>query len=218
MNKHIIFLFLFFGSLLIELTAQNKVLIQTTDGNIIVKLYDETPQHTQSFLRLVAKSYYDSTLFHRVIKDFMIQGGDPESRTASMQKVFSDGGPGYSIPAEIDEKYIHKKGALAAARQADQYNSSKKSNGSQFYIIQGRKYPRAYLPKIKNDKKVEYTEEQKKIYETIGGAPHLDGGYTIFGEVIAGLDVVDRIANAETNGKDRPKVNIRITRMKVLND
>tara|TARA_R110002049_G_scaffold116112_2_gene268511 strand:- start:3048 stop:3632 length:585 start_codon:yes stop_codon:yes gene_type:complete len=194
------------------------VFIQTTEGNLIVKLYDETPQHRDSFLRLVAKSYYDSTLFHRVIKSFMIQGGDPESRTASPNKVFSDGGPGYTIPAEINEKHIHKKGALAAARQPDQYNSSKKSNGSQFYIIQGRKYPRAYLPKIENDKKVPYTEEQKKIYETVGGAPHLDGGYTIFGEVIAGLDVLDRIANAETNEKDRPKVNIRIIRMKVLND
>lgn len=218
MNKHIFLFFLLVGGCFLHTSAQNKVFIQTTEGNIIVKLYDETPQHRNSFLSLVAKSYYDSTLFHRVIKSFMIQGGDPESRNASMKKVFSDGGPGYSIPAEINEKFIHKKGALAAARQADNYNSTKKSNGSQFYIIQGRKYPRAYLDKTKNDKKLPYTEEQKIIYETIGGSPHLDGGYTIFGEVIAGLDVVDRIANAETNGKDRPNVNIRIIRMKVLND
>lgn len=218
MNKHFIFFFLVFGCLLTNLSAQNKVLIQTTAGNLIVKLYDETPQHRNNFLGLAAKSFYDSTLFHRVIKGFMIQGGDPESRTASKNKVFSDGGPGYTVPAEINEKYIHKKGVLAAARQPDKYNSSKKSNGSQFYIVQGRTYPRAYLPKIKNDKKIAYTEDQKKMYETIGGAPHLDGGYTIFGEVIAGLDVLDQIANAETNGKDRPKVDIRIIRMKVLND
>ncbi len=218
MNKHFIFFFLVFGCLLESLNAQNKVLIQTTAGNMIVKLYEETPQHRINFLGLAAKSFYDSTLFHRVIKGFMIQGGDPESRTASKNKVFSNGGPDYTVNAEIAEKYIHKKGALAAARQPDKYNSTKKSNGSQFYIIQGRTYPRAYLPKIKNDKKTAYTEEQKNIYETIGGAPHLDGGYTIFGEVIAGLDVLDQIANAETNGKDRPTVDIRIIRMKVLND
>jgi peptidyl-prolyl cis-trans isomerase B (cyclophilin B) len=218
LNRYIIFFFLFFSLTWTQLFAQDKVLIKTTEGNIIVKLYEETPQHRNSFLGLVAKSYYDSTIFHRVIKGFMIQGGDPESRNASGQKVFSNGGPGYTIPAEIDEQFIHKKGALAAARQPDQYNSSKRSNGSQFYIVQGRKYPREYLPKIKNDKKVDYTEEQKKIYETIGGSPHLDGGYTIFGEVIGGLDVVDRIAGVETNGKDRPKRDIRIIRMIVLND
>lgn len=216
MFKRIFLLFVVCCFTILSVSAQNKVLIETTAGNITVKLYNETPGHKQNFLSLVARSYYDSTIFHRVIKNFMIQGGDPESRTATPNKVFSDGGPGYTQPSEIKEKFIHKKGALAAARQPDNYNSSRRSSGSQFFIVQGSIYPRIYLEKANKDKKVPYTEEQKKVYETIGGAPHLDGAYTIFGEVIAGLDVVDKITAMETNRKDRPKQDVRIIRMTIL--
>lgn len=216
MFKALFLLFISLSSAIVSLSAQNKVLIETTAGNITVKLYDETPGHKQNFLSLVARSYYDSTIFHRVIKNFMIQGGDPESRTASSNKVFSDGGPGYTLPAEINEQFIHKKGALAAARQPDNTNASRRSSGSQFYIVQGSIYPRAYLDKANKDKKVPYTEAQKKVYETVGGTPHLDGGYTIFGEVIAGLDVVDKIAQVETDRRDRPKQDVRIIRMTIL--
>lgn len=198
-----------------RISAQQFVLIETTMGNITVKLYDDTPIHTANFIKLVKESYYDSTIFHRVIKNFMIQGGDPQSKTASMQKVFSNGGPAYTLEAEINEKYIHKKGALAAARQPDNVNPSKRSNGSQFYIIQGSIYPRKYLPSVKNDKKTAYTENQKKIYETIGGSPHLDGGYTIFGEVVKGMSVIDKIASSPTNDKNRPLTNVRILKMSI---
>ncbi len=201
----------------VRISAQQLVLIETTLGNMTVKLYDDTPIHTANFLKLVKESYYDSTIFHRIIKNFMIQGGDPQSKTASMKKVFSNGGPGYTLEAEINEKYIHKKGALAAARQPDNVNFYKKSNGSQFYIIQGSIYPRKYLSAVKNDKKIEYTENQKKIYETIGGSPHLDGGYTIFGEVVKGLSIIDKIASNATNSKDRPLTDIRILKMTILN-
>jgi peptidyl-prolyl cis-trans isomerase B (cyclophilin B) len=203
------------GSLAIH--AQQKILIQTSAGDLVVKLYDETPEHKANFIKLVKKGFYDSTLFHRVIKDFMIQGGDPLSRPSKGSSVLGNGGPGYTLPAEIDNRFIHKKGALAAARQGDQMNPQRKSSGSQFYIVEGRTYPAQYMGRFAEKRGEPYSEEQIKIYETLGGTPHLDGQYTVFGEVVSGLGLVDRIGEVETGSNDRPKKDIYVIKMKLLN-
>ena len=166
------------------------ILIKTDFGNIKCKLYNETPQHRDNFLELAKNGRYDGSVFHRVIKDFMIQGGG----NASMQTI--DNRP--MIPAEIDPRFVHKKGALAAARTGDRVNPERKSSGSQFYIVQGRKTPASTLDQMSQRSGVKYTDEHKKAYAEIGGTPHLDGAYTVFGEVIEGLDVVDKIAATQT--------------------
>lgn len=203
------------GSL--SLHSQQKVLIKTSAGDLVVQLYDETPEHKANFIKLVKKGFYDSTLFHRVIKDFMIQGGDPQSHPSKKSTVLGNGGPGYTLPAEIDNQFIHKKGALAAARQGDQMNPQRRSSGSQFYIVEGRKYPSQYMGRFAETREEAYTEEQLKLYETLGGAPHLDGQYTVFGEVVSGLGIVDRIGEMETDSKDRPKEDVYVIKMKLLN-
>ena len=218
-----------------------KVIIQTMLGDIVVRLYDETPLHRDNFLKLVKEGYYDGTLFHRVIKDFMIQGGDPDSKGAPAGKMLGVGGPGYTIEAEIKDTLFHKRGALAAARQGDQVNPERRSSGSQFYIVWGQVYNegqlrqfskqlrmqriqdafnslasehRSEIMQMRRDRNHEglqelqgrlaveaeksvgsagLSDEQVKVYSTIGGTPHLDGQYTVFGEVIEGLDVVERI-------------------------
>lgn len=184
------------SSLIIALTisistafAQSEpiILIKTDYGDIKCKLYNETPGHRDNFLDIAKNGRFNGSIFHRVIKDFMIQGGGD----ANMQTI--DGRP--QIPAEINPKFIHKKGALAAARTN---NPQKLSSGSQFYIVQGRKTPTAQLEQMAARSGVKYTEEQKKTYAEIGGTPHLDGAYTVFGEVIEGLDVVDKIAATQT--------------------
>ena len=229
-----------------------KVRIQTMLGDIVVRLYDETPLHRDNFLKLVKEGYYDGTLFHRVIKDFMIQGGDPDSKCAHAGKMLGAGGPGYTIEAEIKDSLLHKRGALAAARQGDQVNPERRSSGPQFYIVWGQVYSEGQLQQFskqlrmqrvqeafntlaakhrveiiqmrkdrdraglqelqdrlvaeaeKSVGKVGLSDEQVRIYSTVGGTPHLDGQYTVFGEVEEGLDVVEMIQGTATRRNDRP--------------
>lgn len=230
-----------------------KVKIQTTLGDIVVRLYDETPIHRDNFMKLVKEGYYDGTLFHRVIKDFMIQGGDPDSKGAPAGMPLGVGGPDYTLEAEIKDGLFHKRGALAAARQGDQVNPERRSSGSQFYIVWGQVYNEGQLRQFSQQMKMQrmqdvfnklasehrdeimqmrrernraglqelqdkliaeaeskvsgspgLTEEQKKVYSTLGGTPHLDGQYTVFGEVESGLDIVEMIQNSATGQGDRP--------------
>lgn len=242
-----------------------KVKIQTTLGDIIVRLYDETPLHRDNFVKLAKEGYYDGTLFHRVIKDFMIQGGDPDSKGAPAGKMLGVGGPDYTIEAEIKSGLYHKRGALAAARQGDEVNPERRSSGSQFYIVWGQVYKegqlrqfakqmemqqmqavfnalakehhdeimqmrrernRAGLQELQEKLAVEaeaqvkaqgagMTDEQRTIYSTVGGTPHLDGQYTVFGEVEEGLDVVEMIQQTATARGDRPvdDIEMRVTVM-----
>lgn len=226
------------------------ITIQTSLGEMKAILHDATPKHKQNFLKLIDEGFYDSLLFHRVIEDFMIQGGDPDSKGAAPDKRLGRGGPGYRVDAEINPQYFHKKGALSAARQGDQVNPEKKSSGSQFYIVQGdtlksddlvplnRGVMRECLPRIDRQsavadsldaayakgvevfeqKLVEMSDgifemtgfrlalpqERVNAYTTVGGTPHLDDQYTVFGQVIVGLDVIDKIAAVQTGRGDRP--------------
>ena len=229
-----------------------KVKIQTTLGDIVVRLYDETPIHRDNFVKLAKEGYYDGTLFHRVIKDFMIQGGDPDSKGAPAGKMLGVGGPDYTLQAEIVDGLFHKRGALAAARQGDEVNPERRSSGSQFYIVWGQVYNQGQLRQFSKQLKMQkvqnafnqlaaqhrdeimqmrrernraglqelqdklaaqaeamvtgdgLTAEQIEVYSTIGGTPHLDGQYTVFGEVEQGLDIVEMIQNAATGRADRP--------------
>ena len=232
-------------------------------GDIVVRLYDETPLHRDNFLKLVKDGYYDGTLFHRVIKNFMIQGGDPDSKGAPAGKMLGMGGPSYTIEAEIKEGLFHKRGALAAARQGDEVNPERRSSGSQFYIVWGDVYKegqlrqfskqlrmqkvqnvfnalaaehRSEIMQMRRDRdraglqnlqetlaaeaekrvgNVGLNDEQIKIYSTLGGTPHLDGQYTVFGEVEDGLDVVEMIQNSPTGRADRPMDDIEM-RMTII--
>ncbi len=251
---------------------QPQVEIKTNHGDVVVALYNETPKHRDNFLKLVKDDFYKDLLFHRVMKDFMIQGGDPESKDAKKGEQLGLGGPGYTIPANFQKELYHKYGALAAARMPDNVNAEKASSGSQFYIVTGRKYnpsdlknleqrreqqmKSAIFNEILNDPanaefkkrldllyrvnnqneinflmnqlrpKVEqmyqerggaaYTEEQIKTYEEVGGAPHLDGSYTVFGEVISGMEVVEKISAVATDGNNRPEEDVVIKKMKVI--
>ena len=238
-----------------------KVKIETTLGDITVRLYDETPIHRDNFVKLVKEGYYDGTLFHRVIKDFMIQGGDPDSKGAPAGKMLGVGGPDYTLEAEIKDNLYHKRGALAAARQGDEVNPERRSSGSQFYIVWGQVYKenqlnqlgkqirmqkvqdafndlakarreeimqmrrernRAGLQELQDQLIAEaenkvgkqgLTDEQMKLYSTVGGTPHLDGQYTVFGEVEEGLNVVEQIQNTATGRADRPTndIDMRMT-------
>lgn len=249
-------------------TTSAKIEVATTAGNFTVLLYGDTPKHRDNFLKLVKEGYYNGTLFHRVIKDFMIQAGDPDSRNAAPGQRLGAGGPDYKIDAEIVyPKHFHKRGALAAARQGDQVNPMKKSSGSQFYVVTGRKVSEGELSQLETNLKNKHmqqifnnlalahrdsiiamqqrgdraglqalqdslikqteaeaaktpapalTPEMRTAYTTVGGAPHLDGDYTVFGEVVSGLDVIERIENAHTDAGDRPTEDVRIISMKVL--
>ena len=240
-----------------------QVRISTNYGDIVVRLYDETPEHRDNFLKLAREGYYDSTLFHRVIKDFMIQGGDPDSKGAPAGKQLGSGGPKYTLPAEIVyPKYFHKRGVLSAARQADQVNPERRSSGSQFYIVWGKTYTESGLKQMaaqldgqrgqqifnglaaqhrdsiqamyqRGDQKglmelqnrlaaetdkilastpgFTFTPEQVEAYTTIGGTPHLDNQYTVFGEVVSGLEVVEKIQKVATGTADRPKEDVVMT-------
>lgn len=243
------------------------VKIETTMGDITVKLYDETPKHKENFIKLVKEGVYDSTLFHRVIKNFMIQAGDPTSKTASATDTLGSGDVGYTIPAEFNPKFFHKRGVLAAARQGDDVNPNKESYGCQFYIVTGRKFSEAQMINMENqmnearldtvfqalarkhmkeiykmrkandmeglmelqdslenqarkevakEPALKFTPEQIKAYTTVGGAPHLDGNYTVFGEVVDGMNVVAEIETAKTNRQDRPTQDIRILKATVV--
>jgi len=188
-------------------TEQEKVVVIHTDmGDITVKLYNETPLHRDNFIKLVNEGYYDGSIFHRVIKDFMIQGGGGATGNED---------PGYKIPAEILDQFYHKKGALAAARMPDHINPRKESSGSQFYIVQGRTFSANEITTFSQRMGKTFTEEQIKTYSSLGGTPHLDGDYTVFGEVISGLEVVDKIAAVQTGQADRPVKEIKM-RMSLL--
>lgn len=249
-----------------ENEKRTLVKLETTMGNITVALYNETPKHRDNFIKLVKEGVYDSTLFHRVIKQFMIQAGDPDSKNASDTAMLGSGDVGYTIPTEFNPKFFHKKGVLAAARQGDDVNPEKASSGCQFYIVTGRKFTEPQLLGMENkineqreealfdslarqhmkeiykmrkagdnagllelqdtleaqareladkEEKFRFTPEQIKAYSTIGGAPHLDGSYTVFGEVTEGIEVVNNIEIAKTNRADRPIENIRILKASI---
>lgn len=192
------------------------VKIETSYGDMVVKLYNETPKHRDNFLKLVREGTYNDLLFHRVIKEFMIQGGDPNSRTAKQGQMLGDGELGYTIPAEFVPTLYHKKGALAAARQADQVNPQKESSSCQFYIVQGNKWDTNRLAMVEQRMGKHFTAEQAQVYATLGGTPFLDGDYTVFGEVVEGLEVIDKIAAVQTDRNDRPieDVKMKMTELK----
>ncbi len=242
-----------------------KVLIKTTEGDIEILLYGDTPKHQENFIKLVKEGYYDGTLFHRVINEFMVQAGDPDSKGAPAGKALGQGGPGYQIDAEfVYPKHFHKRGALAAARTSDQINPERKSSGSQFYIVTGKTYSANELDQLEAQMKqgamqgvfyqianqrrdeimklqqagdqaglmklqdeiiaiaeqqtpdVKLTDEQRQAYTTEGGTPFLDNQYTVFGEVIKGMDVVTKIEKTETGANDRPKNDVKILSMEIL--
>lgn len=190
-----------------KMDTSKYVLITTDYGDIKIKLYDETPQHRDNFLKLVKEGFYDSTLFHRIIPEFMIQGGDPNSKHAQQGQPLGMGDVGYRIPAEFNKNLIHKRGALAAARDG---NPQKASSGCQFYIVQGKKYTAQELSILAQRTNNNWTPEQLKTYETEGGAPFLDMNYTVFGEVVSGLEVIDKIAAQARDNGDRPFKDIRM--------
>jgi len=187
--------------------AGHLVEISTSYGDMTVRLYDETPQHRDNFLKLVNEHFFDSLLFHRIIKGFMIQGGDPQSKHAAPGQMLGGGDVGYTIPAEFNANLYHKKGALCAARTE---NPEKKSSGCQFYIVQGRTWTDADLDNFDKQRTVKYTSTQREAYKTIGGYPPLDMGYTVFGEVTQGLDVLEKIAAVATQPGDRPTQDVRM--------
>ena len=180
------------------------VLIETSLGNMTVELFNETPKHRDNFLKLVNEGFYDGLLFHRVIANFMIQGGDPNSRDAKPGQMLGNGNLGYLIPAEFRSNLIHRKGALAAARQGDNVNPTKASSACQFYIVQGNVWPADRLQMMAAQMGKSFSKEQIEVYTTVGGTPHLDGDYTVFGQVVEGLDVIDKIAAVKTAPGDRP--------------
>ena len=242
-----------------------KIKIETPKGDIIVRLYDDTPKHRDNMLKLVEEGFYNGTLFHRVIKDFMVQGGDPDSKNAPKGKQLGAGGPDYTIEAEFTPTHFHKRGALAAARLGDEVNPNKESSGSQFYIVLGEKYNQGQLKQMEKQMKQNqvavtfndlvsyhkeeimnmrrnrdraglqamqeqllkeaedickanpagFTEEQVQAYTTVGGTPHLDGQYTVFGEVTDGLDVVEKIQGVKTLRGDRPCDDVEVIAMTV---
>lgn len=250
-----------------NMEKRTQVKLETTQGDIVVALYNETPKHRDNFIKLAKEGVYDSTLFHRVIKQFMIQAGDPDSKTANDTASLGSGDVGYTIPAEFVPKFFHRKGALAAARMGDDVNPNRESSGCQFYIVTGRKFREAQLLDMaaqKNNQRVEtifnelarkhmkeiyklrkanddnalmelqdsleaqayamakeeepfmFTPEQLAAYSTVGGAPHLDGTYTVFGEVVSGMETVEKIEVTKTGRADRPIENVRILKATVL--
>lgn len=248
-------------------TSSVKVAVKTTEGDFEILLYGDTPKHRDNFVKLVKENYYDGTLFHRVINEFMVQAGDPDSKTAKPGQQLGSGDPGYTIPAEFYyPHHFHKRGALSAARTGDQVNPRKESSGSQFYIVTGKKYSAAELSQMSEqmkqqamysifdslanqnmdqirqmqqaqdnaglkalqEKLVAQAEEiaakgdysipadVAKVYETVGGTPFLDGQYTVFGEVLSGMDVVEKIEKTQTDRNDRPTSDIRILSAEVI--
>jgi cyclophilin family peptidyl-prolyl cis-trans isomerase len=203
--------------------GKKDVEITTTKGIIVVRLSDSTPQHRDNFLRLVKTGYYDSLLFHRVIRNFMIQSGDPDSKYGNPGKPMSQGGsggPGYTIPAEFRPTLFHNRGALGAARTGDDVNPARASSGSQFYIVEGKRFTDAGLDSVEKFrlKGRKIPMDQRSVYRQLGGAPHLDQQYTVFGEVVKGMDIVDSIAAVKTSGPplDRPVAEVRILKMRLI--
>ena len=195
---------------------ETKVLIKTSVGDITIKLYNETEYHKNNFIKLVEQNFYDGVLFHRVINAFMIQTGDPDSKNASADKQLGRGGPGYTIPAEITPKFYHKKGALSAARTSDQMNPTRRSSGSQFYLVTGKVYSDSELNMFEKQAHTKLTKEQREAYMTIGGTPHLDGQYSVFGEITDGIEIIDKIQKVKTGAGDRPIEDIKIIEMTII--
>jgi cyclophilin family peptidyl-prolyl cis-trans isomerase len=189
---------------------QVRVMLTTDYGSMVLRLYDKTPLHRDNFVKLARQHFFDSLLFHRVIRDFMIQGGDPESKYAKQGSRLGEGALKYTIPAEFDTAFFHKKGALAAAREADAENPKKSSSSTQFYIVQGKTFADAEMDRMEEKLHIKIPENHRAIYRTIGGIPFLDMNYTVFGEVISGFDVIDKIAAAPKDNNDRPLQNIRM--------
>ena len=190
--------------------TEQIAVIHTPFGDMTVKLYNQTPQHRDNFIKLAKAQIFDGTLFHRVIKNFMIQGGDPQSKNAQPGQMLGSGDLGYTVPAEFVPGLIHKKGALSAARLGDNVNPAKESSASQFYLVQGRVYTPQEINMLRQ-RGINISPENEQIYTTVGGTPFLDGEYTVFGEIIDGLDIIDRIAGQATDPNDRPLEDIPMT-------
>lgn len=186
------------------------VKIETDSGAMVAKLYNKTPLHRDNFVKLVNEHFYDGLLFHRVIKDFIIQGGDPDSKNANPGVRLGDGGLKYTIPAEFDTSLFHKKGAIAMARESGEMNPKKVSSSTQFYIVEGKPVTDAQMDSWEPRFKIRIPENHRIVYHTVGGAPFLDMDYTVFGEIINGLDVIDKIANAPKDANDRPLHDIKM--------
>jgi len=195
---------------------KNKfVELETNKGTFTLEVFNDVPKHAENFLKLANEGFYDSLLFHRIIPGFMIQGGDPESKNALEGQMLGNGDVGYKVPAEFMlPKYYHKKGALAAAREGNN-NPEKASSGCQFYIVVGKPFTDAELDQMEARMGQKYSEQARKEYKTIGGTPHLDAGYTVYGQIVKGQDVVDAIAAMPRNASDRPAENVRILNVNV---
>lgn len=197
---------------------KKDVLLQTSMGDMVIRLSDSTPLHRDNFLKLVKMHYYDGILFHRVIRDFMIQAGDPNSKDAKPGEQLGNGGPGYTIPAEIRAGLFHKKAVIAAARMGDNVNPQKASSGSQFYLAQGKIFTDAELDNLEktrlDGRKI--PADQREIYKKTGGIPHLDQNYTVYGEVVKGMEVIDKIALVATSKGDRPVEDVKIISAKLI--
>ncbi len=216
---------LFLAAALLAVSACKKseplVKIETSMGDVTVKLYNDTPIHRDNFLKLVDEHFYDGILFHRVINEFMDQFGDPDSKTAAPGAPLGESDAGYELPAEILPGHYHKRGAMNAARQGNDVNPERKSSGSQFCLFMGHVFRPSELDSLverinngwRSDNPLVLTEEQREIYTTVGGSPHLDGEYTVFGEVVEGQDIVDAIAGVPTDSLDRPISDVRIITM-----
>lgn len=206
-----------FSTVLQAQETETLVMIDTDMGKIKVKLYNDTPLHRDNFIKNVKEKRYDGLLFHRVIKQFMIQAGDINSKDAPLDTHLGDGDLGYTIPAEfVYPKHFHKRGVLCAARTGDEENPEKASSATQFYIVTGKFYTAMELDKMEKEKNMTLTPEQRDAYMLEGGAPHLDGNYTVFGEVLKGMKVVDKIQFSPTNADDRPLKNIKIKTMTIV--
>lgn len=200
---------------------KKDVQLITTEGTIVLRLYDSTPLHRDNFLRLVQAHFYDSILFHRVIKDFVIQAGDPQSKQAAPGRPLGNGDLGYTLPEEFRQTLFHKKGVVAAAREGDNVNPEKRSSASQFYIVQGRTFTDEQLDSVEQVRLHGYKlpQSHREVYKTAGGTPQLDQNYTVFGEVVSGLEVVDKIALVPTGkaqDRDRPLKDVRILKAKLV--
>ncbi len=215
MKKRTLLLTAFIAISTCSFAQKNKIKIETEYGNIVLMLYDNTPLNTNNMVKMAQAHFYDSTLFHRCIPQFMIQGGDPESKTAKPGQALGNGGLGTTIPAEINDVAYHKRGAVGVAR--DQ-TPDKSGSSCQFYLVSGKPFTDAELDNMAKRTGRNYTAEQREMYKTKGGTPHLDGNYTVFGEVVEGMDIVDKIAAEPRDANDRPNKDIRMLSVRVVGE